>query len=343
MNKIINDWQEFFLSQNIKDDTLQSYLAYLTRLVDHEVPIIFEIEHLSLLLGVDYLELLKIINSPESFYRLFEIPKRNGGLRTISMPYPTLLHIQHWIKTNILEKVLLHDCAHGFVKKKSILTNASIHVGKSIILKMDISDFFPSINLKRVISIFRRFGYSKDISFYLSSLCTLKDQLPQGAATSPMISNIIAKKFDHRLNNLANSLNLSYSRYADDLTFSGDYISYKFVPIVKKIIEEEGFRINDSKTKLLTGSGKKIVTGISISSHSLKLPKSRKRQLRQQGYYLSKYPGRIIKEFHGDPFYIDRMIGKFNFWLQIEPENKFALDTINNLKKISASILQYTQ
>ncbi|MGD1046287.1 MAG: reverse transcriptase family protein [Bacteroidota bacterium] len=344
MNKleIISNWQEYFLKNNIEENTLRSYIEYIKVLVNNDVPIIFEIDHLSMLLGVDHSEIVKVINSPQSFYHSFIIPKRNGGKRTISMPYPTLLYIQRWIKAEILDKVILNDCAHGFVSNKSILTNAKVHLGRPVILKLDIADFFPSINMRRVISIFRRFGYSHKVSFYLASFCVLDDQIPQGAATSPTISNIIAKKIDLRLTELAKSNNLFYSRYADDLTLSGNYISSNIILVIKNILLEEGFKVNDSKTRLITGNGKKIITGISINSHSLKLPKSKKRQLRQQGYYLSKYPERFFNNILEDPFFIERMIGKYNFWLQVEPDNAFALNIVKNLKYISNSILEYS-
>jgi len=341
MNKedIIANWQEYFLSQNITGETLVTYLAYITTLLEHDVPIVFEIDHLSMLLGLDLLEIRKIINSPQSFYRNFSIPKRSGGERVISMPYPTLLYIQRWIKSKILDKAIINDCAHGFIFNKSIITNAKVHAGQSVILKMDIADFFPSINIKRVISIFRKFGYSNSVSFYISSLCTLNNQLPQGAATSPTISNIIAKKFDYRLKKLAQSSNLNYTRYADDLTFSGKYISHKMISLVKTILSEEGFKTNENKTKLITGAGKKIVTGISINSHSLKLPKLKKRILRQQGYYLTKYPEKVRQEVSKDPFFMERIIGKYNFWLQVEPDNVFAKNTIKELRQISYSLM----
>jgi len=273
----ISDWEKYFTSQNVEEKTKLSYLEYVTRQVGNKVPIIFETEHLSLLLGVDFVELNKIINSPHSFYRSFQIPKRSGGCREISMPYPTLLYIQRWIKINILSKVELNDCANGFVKEKSIITNAKTHIGSKVILKMDISNFFPSIGINRVISIFKNFGYSKRVAYSLSTLCTLNNYLPQGAATSPPISNIIAKGFDSRLKMLAKSYNLTYSRYADDLTFSGNFIPHKIIIIIKEILLKEGFIINDKKTKIITGSGKRIITGISIASKSLKLPKSTKR------------------------------------------------------------------
>lgn len=342
MKHTIGDWEKYFRSNDIDDNTLSEYLEYIKKLLANDVPIIFEIDHLSSLLSVEHSELTKVINSTHAFYRTFSIPKRKGGTRSISMPYPTLLFIQRWIKSNILEKVDINDSSHGFIKNKSIITNANVHVNNKTILKMDITDFFPSINIKRVISVFQNFGYSSKVAYYLASICTLDNQLPQGAATSPTLSNIISKRMDKRLNKLSNSFNILYTRYADDLTFSGHYISPRIIPLVSKILYEEGFKVNDAKTMLITGKGKKIITGISINSGTLKLPKSKKRLLRQEGYYVSKYPNKYAKAFRKDPFYIDQLIGKYNFWLQIEPNNKFALKTISRLKEISNSLLDFS-
>jgi RNA-directed DNA polymerase len=341
MTKKKSDWEEYLVSKEIIGDELNLYLEYVETLLNNNVPVIFDILHLSKLVGIDLQNLSRIINSQSSFYRNFSIPKRSHGKRTISMPYPTLLYIQRWIKDNILDKIIIHDSAHGFIKGRSVITNANVHVKNKTMLKMDISDFFPSINLKRVISIFRRLGYSNKISFYLAVLCTLDNSLPQGAATSPVISNIISNKLDNRLNKLATASNLTYSRYADDLVFSGKFISYKYISIIKKILKEEGFNVNNSKTRLITGNGKKIITGVSISTHSLKLPKSTKRIIRREGYYLSKYPQRYINKIHEDPFFVDRIIGKYNFWLQIEPNNKYAQTTITKLKTISNYLHEY--
>lgn len=342
MKQTTADWEKYFRSNDVDDQTLSEYVEYIKALLANDVPIIFEIDHLSSLLSIEHSELTKVINSPHSFYRTFNIPKRKGGIRIISMPYPTLLFIQRWIKTNILDKVELNDSAHGFIKNKSIITNANVHLKNKTILKMDITDFFPSINIGRVISVFHKFGYSTKVSYYLAALCTLDNKLPQGAATSPSISNIISKKMDHRLKRLSNSFGVLYTRYADDLTFSGHFISPRFIPLVSKILSEEGFKVNDAKTKLITGKGKKIITGISINSGILKLPKSKKRLLRKEGYYVAKYPVKFAKAFREDPFYIDQLIGKYNFWLQIEPDNTFARDTIKKLKNIANSLADYS-
>src|SRR5690606_38227468 len=111
------------------------------------------------------------------------------------------------------------------------------------ILKVDLKDFFPSINFNRVINVFLKAGYTRDISFSLARICTLHNSLPQGAPTSPILSNLIIKRLDIRLEKLSKKLKLNYTRYADDLTFSGDSITISFLHYVKSIINSEGFKV----------------------------------------------------------------------------------------------------
>jgi RNA-directed DNA polymerase len=123
-------------------------------------------------------------------------------------------------------------------------------------LKLDLKDFFPSINLNRIIFVFKSLGYPNKIAFYLASICSYNESLPQGAPTSPILSNIIAKQLDKRLISLAKKYSLKFTRYADDLTFSGKKIPAKFIEYIKNIIEDEGFVVNESKTRLYKNNRK---------------------------------------------------------------------------------------
>ena len=290
------------------------------------LPPIFEFDHLALLLGRTNEYLASAVNRPSYHYRTFSIPKRLGGERLISSPYPALLECQQWINKNILYKLKTHKAAHGFVRQKSIVSNAKKHLNKKCLLKMDLLNFFPSINLRRVIAIFRSVGYPPNISFYIASLCCLEDSLPQGAATSPALSNLVAFKLDLRLNALSKQFKLVYTRYADDLTFSGRHIGLGFLSLVSSIIDDEGFSANHSKTKLIRGEGKKIVTGISVKDKTLKLPRAYKRKLRQEVHYIHKhgYIEHLRNRKIQDLKYIERLYGKVQFWLSIEPNNTFA-------------------
>jgi RNA-directed DNA polymerase len=307
---------------------------------DSSFPLIFDLSHLSLLLGINKQVLSNIINSTDNFYRKFKIAKRIGGEREIASPYPVLKHIQRWILQNILEKIYINECATGFIKKKSILENVNPHLAAPCVLKLDLLNFFPSINLNRVFAIFKRCGYSKKISYFLSKICCLDDSLPQGACTSPYIANIVAKKLDSRLFGLANKFELSYTRYADDLTISGKELPWKIKDYITLIIREEGFFINESKTRLIKGNSKKIVTGISISAKEPKLPRKYKHKLRHEAFVILNMP---IEEYKNrvlvlDPVNIERIIGKYQFWFFIEKDNIYVKETLQKLKVLSNSI-----
>ncbi|CAI9388471.1 MULTISPECIES: retron St85 family RNA-directed DNA polymerase [Citrobacter] len=326
----INSWYLYLKNRGLPSDLIDEYISYIISLIDKNLPIIFELEHLSKLLSINYIELLKIINSPENYYREFNIPKRKGGTRNILSPYPSLLHCQKWIYKNILSKIAIHDAAHGFIKKRSIMSNAEKHVEKKCILKMDMSDFFPSIPINWVINFFHSLGYSNNVSFYLSSICCLNNGLPQGGATSPYLSNILLVSLDRRLTNLSKSYKLDYTRYADDMTFSGDYIPLKFSEIVSQIIDNFGLHINNDKTQLITKPGKRIITGVSVAGSKMTLPRDKKREIRKEVHYIKKfgYLSHASKMKIRNPAYLSVLEGKLNFWLQVEPDNEYAKQAI---------------
>ncbi|MBN2731042.1 MAG: hypothetical protein JXR26_01310, partial [Balneolaceae bacterium] len=154
------------------------------------------------------------------------------------------------------------------------------------------------------------------------------DCLPQGAPTSPILSNILNICLDKRLSTLAEKFNYTYTRYADDLTFSGKEIPARFIDYVRNIINDEGYFINEGKTLLQKGNGKKIITGVSISSGNLKLPRKYKRDLRQELYYIDRYGffGHAKSEGIRDPDYLSKLLGKVSYWLSIESGNEEAIE-----------------
>jgi RNA-directed DNA polymerase len=220
-------------------------------------------------------------------YVQFEVPKRSGGTRTLSAPHRTLAAAQRWIFENILTKLPVETPAHGFVAGRSILTNAQQHVGRRVVLNMDLEGFFPNIGFPRVRSVFFRLGYSPCVATILALLCTECPRrevvydgrkyfvatgprgLPQGACTSPALSNQVARKLDKRLAGLARKLGLGYTRYADDLSFSGDAelnerIGY-LMARVRHIAQEEGFGVNEKKSRVLRRNTAQVVTGLVVN------------------------------------------------------------------------------
>lgn len=332
----VSYWKHYFEDRGLSENQISKYLNYINKLNKNSCPIIFEFEHLSKLFGIKREELAKMVNSPESFYRSFSIPKRKGGRREITSPYPSLLDCQKWIYKNILLPQKIHPSAYGFVPGKSIIGNAKEHLSKKVLLKMDLENFFPSIPINWVINLFSKLGYAKNISFYLASLCCYEGYLNQGSATSPYLTNILLRSFDGRLDKLSIKYNVKYTRYADDLTFSGDYIPHKFIDIVTEMVEKYGLRVNTLKTNLHLNPGKRIVTGISVANTEIKLPRETKRELKKEIYYISKYGfvSHVSKKKINNPVYIDSLYGKIQFWLQVEPNCQVARDAIVMLDRI---------
>jgi retron-type reverse transcriptase len=281
--------------------------------------------HLSILLNIKKEILGKIVNSNHYFYRSFNIPKRKiGEMRIIDSPQPILKYCQDWVKINILDNIPTSPQAFAYKKDLSIVNNALVHLNKPILFKLDLEDFFHTISFQRVMKVFRICGYSKNVSFFLSKICTYNERLPQGASTSPVLSNIISKRLDRRITTLTKLSEIDYTRYSDDLTFTGNKISRSFQNLVKAIIISEGFKIKTGKEIYIKGiNKKKVVTGISISNNEgLKIPRNYKRNLKLELFKYLKYNSGIsISSLDFDPLYGERLLGKLNYWKQVEKEN----------------------
>ncbi|MBL0740802.1 reverse transcriptase family protein [Chryseolinea lacunae] len=263
----------------------------LTKLATYGLPVIHHAEALAQAMqttigNLRHLAYHRII-SKTTHYKRFYIPKKTGGKRLISTPMPKLKQAQYWILENILNKVTLHDAAHGFVKTRSIVSNAQPHVKADVVINIDLKDFFPSITYVRAKGVFKSFGYSEQVATIFALLCTepecdqiaidgvtyyaasMERFLPQGAPTSPAITNIICRKLDARLRGIATKLNFTYTRYADDLTFSasGDAAAgtRTLLGFVKKIIKEEKLNIHPDKFRVLRKGARKEVTGIVVN------------------------------------------------------------------------------
>ncbi|WP_447801077.1 reverse transcriptase family protein [Pseudomonas kilonensis] len=335
-NTIVKNWLGYFRQRGVSGPLIEVYAEYIKTLAGNSVPVIFEFEHLSRLIGIDQARFRAMVNSPSSFYRTFHIKKRLGGLREISSPFPSLLICQDWIYKNILLNIPVHSCVHGYVPGRSIFTNATPHLNARCLLKMDIKNFFPSIKIDWVANLFNQMGYADNVSFYLASLCCKKGRLVQGASTSPYLTNILLRGLDHRLSNLAKSYNMEYTRYADDLTFSGEYIPHSVIGVVGAIISDFGLEPNVEKTRLQIARNQKIVTGLSVAGESLGVPRSFKRELKKDLHFIQKfgYESHLAKKKIRKPFYIDSLIGKVNFWLQAEPADQYAMQALSMLQGI---------
>ncbi|WP_410823290.1 reverse transcriptase family protein, partial [Methylobacterium oryzisoli] len=222
-----------------------------------------------------------------SHYQRFTLPKKTGGERLISAPMPRLKRAQYWVLDAILGKVPVHEAAHGFVPGRSILTNARAHVGREVVVNLDLKDFFPTLTFRRVKGKFRGLGYPESVATVLALLCTEPDvdeldlngerlfaargprRLPQGAPTSPMLTNLVCTRLDARLAALAGSLGFTYTRYADDMTFSASGEGAAKVSALLRyageIVAAEGFTVHPDKTRVMRRGRRQEVTGLTVN------------------------------------------------------------------------------
>lgn len=233
-------------------------------------------------------------------YVRFTVPKRSGGVRELCAPHADLAAAQEWVRANVLGKVPVHAAAHGFVAGRSTVTNATPHVGAAVVVNADLVDFFPTITFPRVLGIFRQLGYSPAAATVFALLCTEAPRrrvtyagrplwvatgrraLPQGACTSPALSNLSARRLDSRLSGIAAKLGFRYTRYADDLTFSAPAdegtVGY-LLARVRHIAQDEGFAVNEAKTRVQRRSARQIVTGVVVNERP-GVPRETVRRLR---------------------------------------------------------------
>lgn len=226
---------------------------------------------------------------PESHYHYHWVKKKTSGYRLIEAPKSSLKAIQNQILREVLDLVPAHSAAHGFVKHRSIRTNAAPHVGQAWVLKLDLENFYPSVRFNRVVAIFHALGYCREVSQWLGRLTTAvipsnlnsPDQLsstvwpyqqrhlPQGAPTSPALANLSAFALDVRLQGLANRYHVRYTRYADDLTLSGNGKTTpalrELIPLMQRIVTSERFTVNKKKRRVLRRHQQQNVTGLVVN------------------------------------------------------------------------------
>ncbi len=316
------------------------YLNYAEKLNTQNLPIIFDQLHFSKLVGYDYDYILKVCNSPYSFYKEYTIPKKNGKFRTIDEPFPSLKEIQNWILTEILNNSVekfVSPVAKAYISKRNIRENARFHKDKKILVCLDIVDFFGMISYKKVYSIFRHLGYNKSVSTLLSNLCTLQNSLPQGAPTSPMLSNLIFNNIDSKIFDFCKEHKIMYTRYADDLSFSGDINVGLLISFTTNILNRFGFSINQKKTKVISQGRSQQVTGIVVNK-KIQVPRLYRNKLRQEIYYIIKYglENHLNRINYSQPplVYLYHLLGKTNYIIQINKYDKEAHKYMEYLKNL---------
>ena len=312
---------------HMPEEYIQHCLEYAKPLLDRGFPVIYDDEHFSRLVGIDLYFLYKMAFGSKRFYRYFTIPKKSGKRRKIAEPLPMLKDVQHFILREILLKEPCDPCSKAYKPGASLKGNARFHRGQPVLLKLDIEDYFPSLHVSRVYRLFRDFGYSKSVSSLLAKLCTLRASLPQGAPTSPYLSNLLTKGLDRDIYSYCRENGqLRYTRYADDIAISGNFNPAAVIPAVAHIIDSHGLRINRSKTHVIRAQARQVVTGV-VVNQTLQAPKDYRRAIRLEMHYCEKYGiedhlrhGRSLET---DPLrFCQSMLGKVNYCLQLNSNDR---------------------
>ncbi|MDQ1835402.1 reverse transcriptase family protein [Massilia scottii] len=307
------------------------------------MPVLHKADELAQAMGITLSELRFLAFerrvSRISHYRRFAMPKKSGGERIISAPMPRLKRAQYWVLDNVLARAPLHQAAHGFVPGRSIVSNAAPHVGQAVVINLDLKDFFPSIGMPRIKGVFAQLGYSEQLATVLALLCTEAPTdevridgetffvahgsraLPQGAPSSPALTNILCRRLDARLQACAAKLGFKYTRYADDLTFSGDAdarkLAGKLLWRAKQIVIDEGFTPHPDKQHVMRDAQRQMVTGIVVNQKP-SLERETLRRFRATLFQLEK-DGPEGKQWNGNTNVIDALEGYAQFIRMVDP------------------------
>lgn len=230
-----------------------------------------------------------ISNNIEKNYKIYKIKKHNGKYRTIYEPNPILKHIQKQILVNILNNKSISKYAKAYHKGIQLKDNALPHVNKEMILKLDIIDFFENISFLDIYNTCFPIEYfPKSVGMILTYLCTYDNHLTQGSPTSAYISNLVMKEFDEELGNWCDLMNISYTRYSDDMTFSGKFNPSELIAKVRKMLYKLGLELNNDKIHIVYKSSSQNVTGI-VVNEKMQVNIKYRNKIRQEIYYIKKF------------------------------------------------------
>ncbi|AEF87204.1 RNA-directed DNA polymerase [Delftia sp. Cs1-4] len=322
--------------------------ADLQRLARHGLPELADAAQLADAMGITVAELRFLGFHREvartHHYHSFTLPKKTGGERLISAPMPRLKRAQYWVLDNILAKVPAHDAAHGFLAGRSIVSNAAPHAGHDVVINLDVKDFFPSIAFGRIKGVFRHLGYGEAMATLLALLCSenraqawqvdgeklfvggkaRERVLPQGAPTSPMLTNLLCRRLDRRLLGLARQLGFVYTRYADDLTFSAsgeaarDNVG-RLLGRVRWILRDEGFTPHPDKERVMRKGRRQEVTGLVVNADKPGVSRETRRRLRAALHRATQASAGKPAHWQGQAAQPSQLLGLAQFVYQVDP------------------------
>jgi len=314
-------WESLFSKRAIKEEHSQQFvdecLKYKAALDAKNMPVIFDLKHLSNLIGWGTNGLHYVLYSKDEHYTTYQIRKKNDPKHTreITAPSATMKKAQWWV----YHKLLTRDdhisiYAQGFMGRRSVKTNAIPHEGAIWLLSLDLKDFFDNIYANRVYEYFSGLGYEKKVCWALTTICTYRGHIPQGAPTSPYLSNLLSKRMDDEIALYCNDNGFVYSRYADDITISSkEWGKVPSVDEVRRIVERNGHRLNHEKTKLRHKGQKMEVTGLTIGA-GVHVPKAYRNEILRELHFCEKFTPAV----HSKKRYPDKMFYKEWLWGRIQ-------------------------
>lgn len=303
------------------------------RAIAYELALRFSIQDASYLL---YLCTLRAKNRDsikpghhfDKLYHTHKLPKKSGGNRLITAPEARLKRLQKKLLKDIFEPLPVHDCVHGFKQGRSILTNAAVHVGRRCVVNIDIQSFFPSTNYKEILKVCWKShsDISVSASYVLADICSYAGGLPMGAPTSPAIANLVLKKADHLIASRCARYGVNYTRYADDLTFSGNGHPVKMIPYVEKVLSEFGYKLDPKKTNIFRRGRRQMVTGLVVNEKP-NIPRRIRKRLRAAVHKTSLGEA---AHWHGKPMNEESLMGHLNWLQSVQSEESMRYKEILN-------------
>ena len=286
-----------------------------------------ELSSLARDLGVQPRTLYALANGRRKHCHKVSIPKRSGGTRELMVPDAALKAVQRRILEVLLQPLPVSSYAMAYRFGGSALRAASPHAGKPVILKLDLYQFFDSVRYTAVKeAAFPAEIYAEPLRILLSLLCYGKDSLPQGAPTSPAISNRLLFLFDEQTGAWCRARGIAYSRYCDDLVFSGDFDPAEVIRHVRPELQKLGFLLNGQKTRVLRQHQQQLVTGLVVNEHPA-VPSSYRRKLRQELYYCRRFGVKSHLQQTGcadsETVYLRQLLGRVCYVLHAAPDSAF--------------------
>lgn len=300
-------------------------------------PFLYDTYQLADFLLLRRAKLFQMVRHVDRYYTERALPKRNGGVRVIAAPYGELKMVQWRILHFVIRFFPVSPYATAYKEGCGLRSNAAPHRGKRYLLKLDLEDFFGSIPFQKVYqAAFGQERFPKQIGVMLTTLCCRNDVLPQGAPTSPALSNLVLRWFDDTIGEWCRKRGVSYTRYSDDLTFSADRPLYDVYQKVTALLEQRGFVVNEKKTRFITNASRMEVTGLTVNN-GVGVSAAYKRKLRQEVYCALKYgveDAAARVGFSGTPLnYANHLLGRMQFVLQFDRDNKWFQQAKEEMKE----------